>query len=189
MPATPTCASSCCTAADVYRELGEDEAYEALQQRQLALVIDRYGPLHDNVLNGQLEAAIRAYHRGKLPECRRLLAEADDSIRRAGRDRDPLRAHWWSTRGMCLRDQADQADARLQAQQKAVALLPNLSPANAATSPRWRSWRPNTATKAGRPSPWLSIDRPLPWQRPSPSATGRTADLAQQPRDRAATGR
>ena len=116
------------TAADVYRELGEDEAYEALQRRQLALVIDRYGPLHDNVLNGQLEAAVRAYHRGKLPECRRLLAEADDSIRRAGRDRDPLRAHWWSTRGMCLRDQADQADARLQAQQKAVALFAELEP-------------------------------------------------------------
>jgi len=116
------------TAADVYRELGEDAAYEALQQRQLALVLQHYGPLHPNVLDGQLEAAIRAYGRGDQAECRRLLAVADDSIRRAGRDRDPQRAHWWTTRGTCLRDQTDQADARLDALQRAVALFAQVEP-------------------------------------------------------------
>ncbi|GCL62442.1 serine/threonine-protein kinase [Pseudaquabacterium pictum] len=116
------------TAADVYRELGEDDAYEALQQRQLALVLQRHGPLHDNVLNGQLEAATRAYLRGSLADCRRLLADADDSIRRAGRDTDPLRAHWWMTRGICLRDQADQAAARVEALQQAQALFAQLEP-------------------------------------------------------------
>ena len=116
------------TAADIYRELGEDDAYEALQQRQLALVLQHFGPLHDNVLNGQLEAATRAYRRGSLADCRRLLADADDSIRRAGRDTDPLRAHWWMTRGICLRDQADQAAARLAALQQAQALFAQLEP-------------------------------------------------------------
>jgi serine/threonine-protein kinase len=116
------------TAADVYRELGEDAAYEALQQRQLALVLQHFGPLHDNVLNGQLEAAVRAYGRGDPAECRRLLAVADDAIRRAGRDRDPLRAHWWTTRGTCLRDQGDQAAARLDALQRADALFAQVEP-------------------------------------------------------------
>ena len=116
------------TAADIYRELGEDAAYEALQQRQLALVLQHFGPLHGNVLHGQLEAATRAYRRGNLADCRRLLADADDSIRRAGRDTDPLRAQWWMTRGMCLRDQADQAAARLHALQQAQALFAQLAP-------------------------------------------------------------
>lgn len=116
------------TAADVYRELGEDAAYEALQQRQLALVMQHHGPLHENVLDGQLEAALRAYARGDHAECRRLLVVADDSIHRAGRDRDPLRAHWWTTRGICLRDQADQAEARLDALRRAVTLSAQLQP-------------------------------------------------------------
>lgn len=110
------------TAADIYRELGEDAAYEALQQRQLALVLQHHGPLHPNVLEGQLEAAMRAYSRGDLAACRQQLAVADEGLRRAGRERDPLRAHWWTTRGICLRDQPDQADARLQALQRGAAL-------------------------------------------------------------------
>jgi serine/threonine-protein kinase len=116
------------TAADIYRELGEDAAYEALQQRQLALVLQRHGPLHPNVLDNQLEAALRAYERGDHAACRARLATADDAIRRAGRDRSPLRAHWWTTRGICLRDQADQADARLDALQRSVALFAAVEP-------------------------------------------------------------
>ena len=111
------------TAADVYRELGEDTAYEALQQRQLDLVLQRFGPLHPNVLDGQLEAALRAYNRGDHAGCRRLLVAADAGIRDAGRDRSPLRAHWWMTQGICQRNQTDQGAARLDALQRAEALF------------------------------------------------------------------
>ncbi len=116
------------TAADIYRELGEDAAYEALQQRQLALVRERFGPLHHNVLEGEIEAAFRAYTRGDLATCRSLLAQADGQLRAAGRDQHPLRAFWWMNRGICLRDQADQAPARLDALQRAVALFAQLQP-------------------------------------------------------------
>ncbi len=116
------------TAADIYRELGEDEAYEALQARQLALVRERFGPLHDNVLDAELEAALRAYQRGDMAGCRARLAESDIHLRDAGRDSSPQRAHWWTMRGMCLRDQADQADARLDALQRGVALFAQAEP-------------------------------------------------------------
>lgn len=100
------------TAADIYRELGEDEAYEQLQQRQLALVRERFGPLHSNVIDGRIEAAVRAYQRGDLGACRARLDEADVSLRATGQDRSVLRAHWWTTRGICLRDQNDPAERR-----------------------------------------------------------------------------
>jgi tetratricopeptide (TPR) repeat protein len=116
------------TAADIYRELGEDEAYEGLQARQLALVRERFGPLHENVLDGQIEAAVRAYQRGDLAGCRRVLDEADASLKAAGRDASRQRAHWWVTRGICLRDQTDQADARLAALQRGVALFAQVEP-------------------------------------------------------------
>lgn len=116
------------TAADVYRELGEDEAYEALQQRQLALVLQRYGPLHDNVFDGQLESAMRAYQRGDAAGCRKTLASLDDAIRQAGRDHHALRAHWWLTRGVCLRDLSGEGDARLAALQRAQGLFAQLEP-------------------------------------------------------------
>ena len=115
----------------------------------------------------QLEAAVRAYHRGKLPQCRRLLAEADDSIRRAGLDRDPLR-RWWSTRAYCLRDQADQADARLQTSKKRWRSLPNSRPGQRGHVTALAGWRPNpTATKAARPNPWLSIGGAIAWLGPA----------------------
>lgn len=116
------------TAADIYRELGEQGAYQALQQRQLALVRDRFGPLHDNILTAGLEAATQAYQAGDQAQCRRLLAGLDAPIRQAGRDRSALRAHWWMNQGICQRDQPDQAAARLAALQRAEALFADVEP-------------------------------------------------------------
>ncbi len=116
------------TAADIYRELGDKEAHESLQARQLALVREHFGPLHDNVLDAELEAALRAYQRGDLAACRTLLAESDTHLRAAGRDSGAQRAHWWTMRGMCLRDQSDQADARIDALQRAEALFSQVEP-------------------------------------------------------------
>ena len=116
------------TAADIYRELGEDEAYERLQSRQLALVRERFGPLHPNVTDGQLEAALRAYQRGDLAACRTLLDEADAGLRAAGQDVSAARAHWWSLRGICLRDQPGQAAERRTALERSVALFAQVEP-------------------------------------------------------------
>ncbi|MBT9492045.1 MAG: serine/threonine protein kinase, partial [Paucibacter sp.] len=116
------------TAVDIYRELGEDAAFEQLQARQLALVREHFGPLHDNILDAELEAALRAYLRGDLEGCRRLLNEADAHLRAAGRDQHPLRAQWWTTQAMCLRDQPDQADARLAALTRSEALFAQVAP-------------------------------------------------------------
>lgn len=116
------------TAADIYRELGEDAAYEQLQARQLALVRERFGPLHPNVIDGQLEAALRAYQRGDLAGCRERLSEADAGLKAAGRDASVQRAHWWTTRGICLRDQTAQAAERRAALERGVALFAQVEP-------------------------------------------------------------
>lgn len=86
------------TLADLYRELGEDERYEALQALQLRKVRERYGPLHPNILNGAVEAAMRACDASEWEACDRALADADRALRAAG-DRDPeLRGYWWMAR-------------------------------------------------------------------------------------------
>ena len=115
------------TAADIYRELGEDEAYEQLQQRQLALVRERFGPLHPNVIDGQIEAAVRAYQRGDLAACRARLEEADAGLRATGQDSSVPPAHWWTTRGVCLRDQNDPSERRA-ALERGVALFAQVEP-------------------------------------------------------------
>ena len=116
------------TAADIYRELGEDAAYADLQARQVALVSARYGRLHDNVLDADLEAAAQAYKLGNQAECRRLLGAVDAPITEAGRDRSHLRAYWWMNQGICNRDQPKQAAARLAALLRAEALFAEVGP-------------------------------------------------------------
>lgn len=116
------------TAADVYRELDEMVAYQSLQERQLALVVQRYGPLHANVLDALHEAATLAHDRGDLEQCRTLLRKLDDSLRRANQDASELRASWWTTWSICHRDQSAQAELRSQALDKAQALFARVAP-------------------------------------------------------------
>lgn len=115
-------------AADIYRELGENAAYETLQSRQLELARRYYGPLHDNVLDGQLEAAVRAMERADYGTCRKLLEQADSAIAQAGRDESALRGHWWLTRSVCLRDQPHSQAERTQALQKALHVFERHAP-------------------------------------------------------------
>ena len=116
------------TAADIYRELGEDAAYADLQSRQLALVRQHHGPLHDNILDAELESAIQAYLKGDQAECRRRLAVLDPKLTQAGRDHSYLRAHWWMNQGICNRDRPDHATERLQALLRAEALFAEVEP-------------------------------------------------------------
>jgi serine/threonine-protein kinase len=116
------------TAADVYRELDELVAYQSLQERQLALVVQRYGPLHANVLDALHEAATLAHERGDLEQCRTLLRKLDDSLRRANQDASELRASWWTTWSICHRDQPAQAKLRSEALENAQALFARTAP-------------------------------------------------------------
>jgi serine/threonine-protein kinase len=116
------------TAADIYRELGEDNAYESLEARQIALARKHYGALHPNVLNGMVEAAVRASSRGDNATCRRLLDESDRPITQARLDTDELRATWWSQRSICLRDLPEKEAERDAALQRSLDLYARHAP-------------------------------------------------------------
>lgn len=116
------------TAADVYRELEEEEAYQRLQARQVELTLQHFGPLHENVLNARVEAAVMAERRGDLAACRQALQDADAPIREAGQDRSELRAQWWLNRATCARDQADAVPQREAALAEALRLYEQVAP-------------------------------------------------------------
>lgn len=116
------------TVADLYAQLGEDERYEALQALQLKKVRERYGPLHPNILNGAVEAAMRACNAGDGARCEAALAEADRLLSAAG-DEDPeLRAQWWIGWAQLLQRQDDRGDEARQAFERAVALFRKHAP-------------------------------------------------------------
>ncbi|MDR7334940.1 serine/threonine-protein kinase [Roseateles asaccharophilus] len=110
------------TAATIYRELGDEASFESLQARQLALVREHFGPLHDNILDDAVERAARAAARAD-PGCTELLQQADTALRDAGRDVHPLRAHWWMAQSVCLRQQSGTQPQRQQALEQAHRLF------------------------------------------------------------------
>ena len=116
------------TAADIYRELGEQAAYEALQARQLELVRQHYGPHHPNVLDAAVEAGVQACGRADAPRCAAAQAAADALLKAAG-DTDPeRRGHWWINEGLRLQADPQQREATLAAYQQAVALFAAQAP-------------------------------------------------------------
>ena len=118
------------TAAHIYRELGEDAAFERLQSRQLALVTQHHGPLHPHVLEAQIESAVRAQARGEHAECLRLLDSADRALTQAGQNDSALRAAWWTQRSVCLRPQSGAAAEREAALHTALRLFERHAPAS-----------------------------------------------------------
>ena len=68
------------TATELYRELNEPAAFQALQQRLLALVIARHGPLHPLVLGAQVKAAEAAYRAGDLAGAATSLGRAAEAV-------------------------------------------------------------------------------------------------------------
>jgi serine/threonine-protein kinase len=128
------------TAADIYRELDEPQAYRALQSRQLALVVARHGPLHDNVLTDLLESANLLLDRGDHAACRQRLDELDKALRLTGQDHTELRAHWWLTRSLCHRDRAQDAALRNEALQQALRLFERSAPGQRGHITAWVEW-------------------------------------------------
>jgi tetratricopeptide (TPR) repeat protein len=114
--------------AEIYLELGDRASYDRLQARQLELVRQHFGPLHPELLAGQVDAARRAFEGQDLARCRALLDGVDDGIRRAGLDQSELRAHWWLARAICLRSEAGAEARRLQALDEAQRLFSRHAP-------------------------------------------------------------
>ncbi|MFD0726880.1 protein kinase domain-containing protein [Lysobacter brunescens] len=116
------------TLADLYRQLGEDDRYRALQEKQLAKVRERYGRLHPNLLNGEVEAATIACVAADGPACDRALTTSDRLLREAG-DKDPeLRAHWWILRANRWQAQDGAEDRAQAAFERAIALFRSHAP-------------------------------------------------------------
>jgi len=120
------------TAADIYRELGEDAAYEQLQERQLELVRQHYGPLHPNLLDGALERSSRACLRQDWPACARLQQEAEALLIRAGEGEGLRRANWLNTEIVRLRAESGSWPRRQRLHERALALLGKLGPGSVA---------------------------------------------------------
>lgn len=115
------------TIANLYAQLGEDARYEALQALQLRKVRARYGPHHPNLLDGAVEAALRACS-GAEPACGSKVSAADRLLPAAG-DTDPeRRAQWWLARGMELRALDGRVDDAGHAYRQAVALYARHAP-------------------------------------------------------------
>ena len=111
------------TAADLYRELGEDAAYEKLQARQLELVRKHYGDLHPNLVDGAVEAGGRACLRQDWPACARLQQAADALLIRAGQDSSQARGYWLINEAIRLRAEPDTHAQRQVLLERALALF------------------------------------------------------------------
>jgi tetratricopeptide (TPR) repeat protein len=110
------------TVATIYAELGEDERYEALQALQLRKTRQYFGSDHPNLLDGAVEAAVRACSRGERERCARDVAAAGRALDKAG-DPDPhLRAQWWLARAWQLQTEEHRVDDAERAYLNAIAL-------------------------------------------------------------------
>ena len=117
--------------AAIYRELDETERYQALLQRQIAIVRARYGETHPALIGALLDESTDAIRQSDYDGAMKLLDQSDPLIRRAGLDKSVERARWWLGRGQALiSDPASQA-ARTESLKHAVSLfatLPTIEP-------------------------------------------------------------
>jgi serine/threonine-protein kinase len=119
-------------AAEIYRELGEDERYGELHRRRLAAAREYYGERHPVVLAALLDEASRAKDQLDRPEALRLLDTLDPLIRSAGLDRTAYRARWWLIRGQVLLADSSSADEQSAALRGAAELFAEVAPTDPA---------------------------------------------------------
>jgi eukaryotic-like serine/threonine-protein kinase len=116
------------TIADLYAQLGEDERYETLQALQLRKSRAHFGPLHANIINGAVEAALRACNRGERNACAKRIVEADRLLKASGDGEPELRAHWWMARGQQLQGEDGRIDDAERAYKNATYLYRKHAP-------------------------------------------------------------
>jgi serine/threonine-protein kinase len=115
-------------AADIYRELGEDERYENLHKHYIAMARRQYGEEHPIVLAALLSDASRATENFNGAAARRELDVLDPIIRRAGLDHSALRARWWLTFGQALFEDTSKSREQIAALKKAADLAAEVAP-------------------------------------------------------------
>jgi len=102
------------TAADIYRELNEGAAADKLEERELDLTRQHYGPYHPNVLDAAVQAAQRACaaQTRTLQDCAKAQAAAEALLDAAHDSDAPRRGIWWNNEGRRLQvDDAQQSAA------------------------------------------------------------------------------
>ncbi len=116
------------TVASICRELGDTDRYLALQDREMLVARSNFGELHPAVAGILLNRAGDAIANSDYATALTLLDQADDLIKRGGRDRSTMRARWWLTRGQALINDPAAQSERVVAFQRAVALYERLDP-------------------------------------------------------------
>ncbi|MFN7727439.1 MAG: protein kinase domain-containing protein [Rubrivivax sp.] len=108
--------------ANIYGYLAEDERYEALHRRQMALAQQHLGETHPVYIQGLLVDAYGDIF-GMQPEAAKAtLAQVDALIRRAGLEASEQRAAWWMAQSEVLRGVPGAHAQRTQALERAIAL-------------------------------------------------------------------
>ena len=99
-------------AANIYRELGEEERYRSLHAAQVELALRDHGEAHPAIIDGLLDDAARASDGNDYGAARQLLDRADPLIRKAGLERAVQRARWWQIRaGLIASTDAQRAES------------------------------------------------------------------------------
>ena len=114
--------------ASVYRELGDNDHFAALQKQQLDLARQVDGEKSPLLIEAAIDEAQLAVRRSDYASAQKALAGVDATITAAGLDRSWLRAYWWLSRGLTLHgDDASRAE-RHAALLRAAALYAEVAP-------------------------------------------------------------
>jgi tRNA A-37 threonylcarbamoyl transferase component Bud32 len=114
--------------ASAYRELGDNERYDALHQQQTDLARRTEGELSPVLIEGLIDQAQMANRRRDFAATNALLMQADPLIHRADLDKSWLRAYWWLSRAVSLRGDYAAREARAAALENAVSLYARYGP-------------------------------------------------------------
>jgi len=114
--------------ANVYGYLAEDDRYEVLHRRQMALAEKYLGVTDPVYIQGLLVDAYGDIFSLRPDAAKATLARLDDLIRRAGLDASEQRAAWWMAQSEVLRGVPGAHEQRIQALERAIGLYRRHAP-------------------------------------------------------------
>ncbi|MCE4555718.1 serine/threonine-protein kinase [Pelomonas cellulosilytica] len=114
--------------ANVYGYLAEDDRYEVLHRRQMALAEKYLGVTDPVYIQGLLVDAYGDIYNLHPDAAKATLARVDDLIHRAGLDASEQRAAWWMAQSEVLRGVPGAHAQRIQALERAIALYRRHAP-------------------------------------------------------------
>ncbi len=113
-------------ASEIYGYWAEEEPFMALLKKRTELARTHFGPTHPTVVESVIVDAWGSIYTQNYKEASRLLAEADDLIRKGGHEGTRLQAGWYVAQAEAYR--ASDPQKRLEAIDKAVALYERKAP-------------------------------------------------------------